>query len=189
MQQPLPPCLIQQPGSDLEKQSQFSATSTKRNVPGEQGCANKRGESTRRIRGARWPSEGPGTAGMVPAGSPLSRQRLLLRECLNSRRGTGTFLGATACPTPSPQTGKPAAFSPFHATVNVPVPSRPQAAPTEIGSISVAPTAHGLWAVPRAEGQQLTWLWAGLFACRQKLIRANWLFGKSSLQELCKESL
>lgn len=126
MQQPLPPCLIQQPGSDLEKQSQFSATSTKRNVPGEQGCANKRGESTRRIRGARWPSEGPGTAGMVPAGSPLSRQRLLLRECLNSRRGTGTFLGATACPTPSPQTGKPAAFSPFHATVNVLFPADPR---------------------------------------------------------------
>lgn len=34
MQQPLPPCLTQQPGSDLEKQSQFSATSMKRNVLG-----------------------------------------------------------------------------------------------------------------------------------------------------------
>ena len=41
--QPLPPCLMQQlPGSDLEKQSQFSATSMKSTVPGEQGCANKR---------------------------------------------------------------------------------------------------------------------------------------------------
>lgn len=60
MQQPLPRCLIQQPGSDLEKQSQFSATSVKRNVPGERGCANKCEESIRSIRGTRWPSEGCG---------------------------------------------------------------------------------------------------------------------------------
>lgn len=42
--QSLPPCFIQQlPGSDLEKQSQFSATGTKSFTPGEQGCANKCG--------------------------------------------------------------------------------------------------------------------------------------------------
>lgn len=60
MQQPLPPGLIQQPGSDLEKQSQFSATSMKMNVPWEQGCANKCEESIGSIRGTRWPSEGHG---------------------------------------------------------------------------------------------------------------------------------
>lgn len=60
MQQPLPPCLIQQPGSELEKQSRFSATSTKRNVPGEHGWASKCEESIRSIRGTRRPSEGRG---------------------------------------------------------------------------------------------------------------------------------
>lgn len=44
--QPLPPCLIPQlPGSDLEKQGQFSTTGRKNTTPGEQGCANKCGGS------------------------------------------------------------------------------------------------------------------------------------------------
>lgn len=40
--QTLPPCLTQQlPGSDLEKQSQFSGTSTKSIVPGQTGLCKR----------------------------------------------------------------------------------------------------------------------------------------------------
>lgn len=158
MQQPLPPCLIQQPGSDLENQRRFSATGMKRNVLGEQGCANKCEESIGCIRSSRRPSERRGTAGMLPAGSPPSRPRELLLECLNSQRGTVTFLGATACPFPPPPTGKPFAFSPFHSMCDVSVPTRLATAATpqpdqgsrtprqphaERGSTPVVPTAHG----------------------------------------------
>lgn len=48
---------------------------------------------------------------------------------------------------------------------------------------------HGVWPGPRAEGQQVTWICLGLCyqACLHKLIRVNWLLGKSSSQELCKK--
>lgn len=42
--QPLPPCLTQHlPGSDLEKQSWFSATSMKSIVPGDRAAQTSRG--------------------------------------------------------------------------------------------------------------------------------------------------
>lgn len=82
--QPLPPCLTQQlPGSDLEKQSQFSGTSTKSIAPGQQGCASKCGAaggarktcvSIESTRSTGWQSGGHRTAGMLPAGSPPYKQ-------------------------------------------------------------------------------------------------------------------